>query len=45
VFSPDATNDRNLQRALSGLAELRLLQRFRIIAAQRGTHPFVYQLT
>jgi hypothetical protein len=36
---PDGTNDRNDQRALTRLAELGLVERFRIIAAEGGTHP------
>ena len=45
LFWPEGTNDRNIQRALTRLAELGLVERFRIIAAEGGTHPFVYQLT
>src|SRR4051794_40830271 len=45
LFCPDGTNDRNTQRALPRLADLGLVERFRIVAAEGGTHPFVYQLT
>jgi len=44
-FWPDGTNERNIQRALTRLAELGLAERFRIITAEGGTQPFIYQLT
>jgi hypothetical protein len=44
-FWPDGTNERNIQRALTRMAELGLVERFRIITADGGTQPFVYQLT
>jgi len=44
-FWPDGTNERNIQRALTRLAELGLVERFRIITADGGTQPFIYQLT
>jgi hypothetical protein len=44
-FWPDGTNERNIQRALTRMAELGLVERFRIITADGGTQPFIYQLT
>jgi hypothetical protein len=44
-FWPDGTNERNIQRALARMAELGLVERFRIITADGGTQPFIYQLT
>jgi hypothetical protein len=44
-FWPEGTNERNIQRALTRMAELGLVERFRIITAEGGTQPFVYQLT
>jgi hypothetical protein len=44
-FWPDGTNERNIQRALTRMAELGLVERFRIITADGGTQPFNYQLT
>jgi hypothetical protein len=44
-FWPVGTNERNIQRALTRMAELGLVERFRVITADGGTQPFVYQLT
>ena len=44
-FWPEGTNERNIQRALTRMAELGLVERFRVITADGGTQPFVYQLT
>ena len=44
-FWPDGTNERNIQRALTRMAELGLVERFRIITADGGSQPFIYQLT
>ncbi|MGH2948817.1 MAG: replication-relaxation family protein [Solirubrobacteraceae bacterium] len=43
-YWPDGTNERNIQRALARMAELGLVERFRIITADGGTQPFIYQL-
>jgi hypothetical protein len=44
-FWPQGTNERNIQRALTRMAELGLVERFRIITADGGSQPFIYQLT
>jgi hypothetical protein len=44
-FWPDGTNERNIQRALTRMAEAGLVERLRIISADGGTQPFIYQLT
>jgi hypothetical protein len=44
-FWPGGTNERNIQRALTRMAELGFVERFRIITADGGTQPFIYQLT
>jgi hypothetical protein len=44
-FWPPTENPRNVQRFLTRLVALGLLERFEIISADGGRHPFVYQLT